>query len=161
MEMSIYTSVNQDNFKTLAQKNKNNPMVLNTRNIVVTVLHMPFILTFFFFTGLQFFFFCLRVNYNDKSQKSFFPKVMQSTQKSNQCYHKPPATTDMLSIFTCICKLCKEKTVNYLLLAMQLPHVAYPVTICSRNQCKFENTNISVVKKKKLRKKKDRKKNKG
>ena len=78
--MSIYSSVNQDHLKTLAQKNKNNPMVLITWNIFVTVLNMlftfPFIVSFSFLqvcgSGLFFVFFCPCVNFNDKCQKKLF-----------------------------------------------------------------------------------------
>lgn len=65
--MFIYTSVNQDHLKTKAQKNKNNPILLNTRNIFVTVLNMlftfPFILSFSFLQVSSF------VCFSDKSKK--------------------------------------------------------------------------------------------
>lgn len=53
--MSIYSSVNQDILKTLAQKNKNNPMLLST-NMFVTKRNMLLTFPFFYvFTDLQVF----------------------------------------------------------------------------------------------------------
>lgn len=57
--MSIYSSVNQDILKTLAQKNKNNPMLLSTNMFVTernTLLTFPFFNFFFFFNRFAGFF---------------------------------------------------------------------------------------------------------
>lgn len=144
MERSIYSCVNQDHLKTLAQKNKNNPMVLITSNILVLNMPFtfPFIVSFLFFFFYRFTVFSSCVNYNDKSPKKKFLKKKKKKDAVNieakPMLPSPPQQNRYACYFHMHTQIMqRKKTVDHFLVAMQLPHVANPVILCSRHKSKL------------------------
>lgn len=89
--------------------------------------------------------------------KTAFAKCCSPHRSQTSATVNHPGRTDMLVIFTCICKLCKEKTTCHL---FPISNAAASCSISSYSLLKEQNQNLEYTNITFVRKKKEKRNNK-